>query len=429
MGTKRLSLGTNRLSTNVHGYETTGYPNYSVVQSNNHACLMRLKHYSVMAFWQILHYRRKLFLKERFAFVIAAAVLPFTGYFIFFGSPSETFPIPVVEKSMSASNLDDCPCAARKAIESHVERQTEGFIISTTRTLTSERNIEEDSSTINGSLNVHVWYGICGMSVDVLINWPHFPYFPDKRSFVSEFRKTEPSRVDSGERIFGFVHPQRSGMYKFAITSDDTSELWLSRNEDPASSEMIARVYSPHGSAWTKEGDYKKYPEQTSREILLHAGKKYYIESLSKQGSGAAHVAVFWCYGDSTFEIISSMYLSSFCENDNQESIPPHAGKKSNISLESKSKLYYFNRLPVIENKEYINFIPTCPYSPSFLVRQKLKRYQGVWRTVESRVFPQDDTDMIKSSYRPHWPKPNQLINESKVQSVVDKFVDSLRFR
>ena len=55
-------------------------------------------------------------------------------------------------------------------------------------------------------------------------------------------------------------------MYKFAITSDDTSELWLSSNEDPASSEMIARVYSPHISAWTKEGDYKKYPDQISRE-------------------------------------------------------------------------------------------------------------------------------------------------------------------
>ena len=386
-----------------------------------------------MAFWQIIHYRRKVFLKRRFALVIAAAVLPFTGYLIFFSSPSETFPIPVVEKSMSASNLDDCPCscpcAARKAIESNITKQTEGVTTSTTRTLTSERNIEDNSLTITGSLNAHMWYGICGMSVDVLRNWPHFPYLPDKRSFVSEFRKTELPREDSGERIFGFVHPQVSGMYKFAITSDDTSELWLSRNEDPASSEMIARVYSPHESAWTEEGDFKKYPDQISREILLHAGKKYYIESLSKQGSGAAHVAVFWSHGDSRFEIISSMYLSSFYENDSQESIPPHAGKQNNISLESKRKLYYFNRLPVIKKEDYINFIPTCPYSPSFLVRQKLQRYQGVWRTVQSHVFPQDDTDMIKSNYRPHWPKPNQLINGSRVQSVVDKFVDYLRFR
>ena len=189
-----------------------------------------------MAFWQIIHYRRKVFLKRRFALVIAAAVLPFTGYLIFFSSPSETFPIPVVEKSMSASNLDDCPCScpcvARKAIESNITKQTEGVTTSTTRTLTSERNIEDNSLTITGSLNAHMWYGICGMSVDVLRNWPHFPYLPDKRSFVSEFHKTELPRVDSGERIFGFVHPQVSGMYKFAITSNDTSELWLSTNKN-----------------------------------------------------------------------------------------------------------------------------------------------------------------------------------------------------
>ena len=393
---------------------------------------MRLVHYSAMAFWQILrtHYRRKLFLKRRLTFFIAVAVLPFMRYFIFFGAPSETFPLPVVEKSKSASNLDDCPCAARKAIESNIPKQIEGVITSTARTLTSERNVEQDSSTIKGSLNVHMWYGICGMSVDALRSWPHFPYFPNQRSFVSEFRKTQVLNMkDNGERIFGFVHPQVSGMYKFAITSDYTSELWLSRNEHPASTKMIARVYSPHGSAWTVEGDYKKYPEQISKEILLHAGKKYYIESLSKQGAGAAHVAVYWSYGNSTFKIISSEYLSSFYENDNQESIPLHAGKRSKISLESKSKLYYFNRLPVINKEDYINFIPTCPYSPSFLVRQKLQRYQGVWRTIESQVFPQDDTDMIKSNLRPHWPKPNQLINDSRVRSVVDKFVDSLRFR
>ena len=219
-------------------------------------------------------------------------------------------------------------------------------------------------------------------------------------------------------------------MYKFAITSDDTSELWLSRNEDPASSEMIARVYSPHGSAWTVEGDYKKYPEQISKEILLHAGKKYFIESLSKPGLGAAHVAVFWCYGDSTFEIISSKYLSSFYENDNQESIPPHAGKQSKTVLRSKRNIYYFNRLPFISRKEYIDLIPNRLYNPSFLVRGKLKRYQGIWQTQVSRVFPADDTDMYKNiSWKHDWKKPNTFVEAVRVESVVDKLMNSLRSR
>ncbi|KAL9956005.1 hypothetical protein ACROYT_G037419 [Oculina patagonica] len=238
--------------------------------------------------------------------------------------------------------------------------------------------------------------------------------------------------INNGERIFGFVHPQRSGEYKFAITSDDTSELWHSPNEDPASSEMIARVYSPNGSAWTEEGDYKKYPDQISKEITLHAGEKYYIESLSKQGSGAAHVAVYWSYRNSTFEIISSKYLSRFSKNNILESIPAHAGKQANTSLQSKSNLYYFNRLPVINRKEYINLIPTCPYSPSFLVRRKLGGDEGAmkWMANGSHVFPQDHTDMIQSNQKnehPYWTKPNALIDKNRVQSVVEKMMNSLQ--
>ena len=257
---------------------------------------------------------RRLFIKRRFTFGVLLASLLLLGYMMLLSSSETGLSTSVPGKILSTNIVCDCPCATKQQTQnSTLQPQTEVIVTSTTRTFTAERKVENDSSTSTGSLNVHMWYEICGMSVDILRNWPHFPYFPDKRSLVSEFRKTQVlNKKDNGERIFGFVHPQVGGMYKFAITSDDTSELWLSRNEDPASSEMIARVYSPHESAWTVEGDYKKYPEQISKEIVLHAGKKYYIESLSKQGSGAAHVAVFWSYGNSTFEIISPNYLSSF---------------------------------------------------------------------------------------------------------------------
>ena len=93
-----------------------------------------------------------------------------------------------------------------------------------------------------------MWSELSGTKVDTIRNWPHFPYFPDKRSFISKFYKMQlPPVGNKGESIFGLVHPQRNGQDKFAIISDDTSELWLSPNEDPASSEMIARVYSPDG--------------------------------------------------------------------------------------------------------------------------------------------------------------------------------------
>ena len=388
-----------------------------------------------MAFRRIpISFVRRLFVKRRFTYGVLIASLPFAGYLLLFSSSETGRSISVPAGKILPTNIVcDCPCATKQQAQNKTSKlQTDVIVTSTVRT--GERKVEHASSKSTGSLNVHLWSGICGMNVDILRNWSHFPYFPDKRSFVSEFRKTQVANVEnSGERIFGFVHPQVSGMYKFAITSDDTSELWLSRNEDPASSEMIARVYSPHGSAWTVEGDYKKYPDQISKEILLHAGKKYYIESLSKQGSGAAHVAVYWSYGNSTFEIISSKYLSSFSErNTDHESIPRHAGKHDKRTLQSKSYLYYFNRLPFLSWKEHINPIPTCPYNPSFLVRKKLKRYEGVTLTSLSQVFPQDETNMSPSGQvlsEDEWLKPNALVDNNTAKSVVGKFIKLLQSR
>ena len=380
-----------------------------------------------MAFWPIPYLQRRLFHKRRrCTFGIVAAVLLFMWYFIFFAAPSQ------IEKTSSVNIVDACHCASRETITNNIVKPKEVIIASPVGTVTRERKVEHDSCSSGGILNVHMWSEICGTKVDILRNWPHFPYFPDKRSFISKFYKTQfPHASNNGERIFGFVHPQRSGEHKFAIASDDTSELWLSTNEDPASSEMIARVYSPDGSAWTEEGDYTKYPDQISKEIVLNAGKKYYIESLSKQGSGAAHVAVYWSYRSSTLEVISSKYLSSFSGNNSREFIPPHAGKQTNISLQRKSNLHHFNRHPLINRKEYVNLLPSCPYSPSFLVRRKLQRFEGAagWLAQESHVFPQDDTDMIKSTFRPYWTKPNALVDKNRVESVVNKFVYSLRSR
>ena len=372
---------------------------------------------------------RRLLIKRRFSFGVMLTSLPLLGYLLLFSSSESRLSTSVPGKILSLDFGRDCPCATKNQTQNNIlEPQTEAIATS----FTGEQKVEHESTKSPGTLNVHMWSAVCGTNVDVLRNWPHFPYFPDKRSFISEFRKTQVANGEnSGERIFGFVHPQVSGMYKFAITSDDTSELWLSRNEDPASSEMIARVYSPNESTWTEEGDYKKYPEQISKEIFLHADQKYYIESLSKQGSGAAHVAVFWRYGDSAFEIISSKYLSNFSqESTDHESIPPHAGKHRKRTLRNNSYLYYFSRLPLISKKEYINLIPTCSYSPSFLVHKKLERYQGVTLPNLSKVFPQDDTNMLRSGRNlpdDEWLKPNALVDNNTAKSVAERFINSLQ--
>ena len=381
-----------------------------------------------MALWRIPILGRRLFGKRRFAFVVVVASLSSIVYLMLL-SPTEK---QATEYSFSTNTAPDCPSVIKQHAEYNTRgKQTRVIVTSTVRTLSATRKIDLHSSMSNGSLTVHMWSEICGTEVDILRDWPHFPYFPDKSSFVYEFYKSQLRNSNNGERIFGFLHPPRSGEYKFAITSDDASELWLSPNEDPASAEMIARVYSPVESAWTRMGDFNKYSGQISDLITLQSGKKYYIESLSKQGSGLAHVAVYWSYSSSNseFEIISSKYLSTFSKSKHYpdyEAIPVHAGKQPNNSPQSKSKLYDFYRLPLINRKEYdAGLIQTCTYSPSFLVRGKLERYQGISLTSDSRVFPQDDTNMLKSTSWKHQSLTSDPhTDKSIVESFVNKFVN-----
>ena len=130
-----------------------------------------------MASWRIripVSYARKLFIKRHFTFGIVLASISFLGYLLLF-APSQ-----------NGRSLCECPCATRPQTENNnVKPQTEAAITSTGRVFTQEVKVEHDSSSGSlKSLNVHTWSEICGMSVDILRNWPHFPFFPEKRSFI-----------------------------------------------------------------------------------------------------------------------------------------------------------------------------------------------------------------------------------------------------
>lgn len=375
-----------------------------------------------MTFRRIPLFGKKLFSKRRFAVVVLS--FPLIAYVLFFSTP-ERRKLITLEYTQSTITAPECPC-------NYTDKQIRMIATSKERIIPSVGKVAHGPSLSPGGLHVHMWSDICGTTVSNLRNSPHFPYFPYKSYSISDFYAFKPFDIrNGGERIFGFVHPHSSGEYKFAIVSDDTSELWLSPDEDPASSKMIARVFSPHASAWTEEHDYKGYPYQISKEIFLYAGSKYYIETLSKPGSRITHLAVYWSYGSSSssFEIISSQYLSRFSKDNTSEAIPPHAGKQPKRSLQSRSKLYDFNRLPFVKRQEYIGVIPACEYSPSFLVRRKLRQYEGVWLPKQSLVFPNDDTDMFKSTSNPSWSKPNTHVDRSTVEYVVNQLMISLRSR
>ena len=77
-----------------------------------------------------------------------------------------------------------------------------------------------------GTLNADIWRGLCGSQPTDLKKWCFFPLLPDEslKKSVDKF-DIEDNTEDYGQWIFGFLSPPTTGTYRFAIASDDTSEL------------------------------------------------------------------------------------------------------------------------------------------------------------------------------------------------------------
>ena len=100
-----------------------------------------------------------------------------------------------------------------------------------------------------------------------------------------------------GSRIAGYICPPLSGNYKFYISGDDQCELRLSTSESPNNKVKIASVPD-----WSSFREWGKYPQQTSGDIYLNQGQKYFIEVLHKEGGGGDHVSVGWLLPDGLTE-------------------------------------------------------------------------------------------------------------------------------
>jgi hypothetical protein len=109
-------------------------------------------------------------------------------------------------------------------------------------------------------------------------------------------------------RIIGLLQINVDGDYKFACSSDDSSALFLSTDENPANKVLIAREPNWTGlREWNGSGEGGRGPngcwgfENQSCAIHLLAGRKYYIELVAAEGGGGNHAAVTWDAGTGTF--------------------------------------------------------------------------------------------------------------------------------
>ena len=299
-------------------------------------------------------------------------------------------------------------------------------------------NLSFNSSNIPGVLNLHVWNDLCGLDVDRLRETPLFPRFPNERLFLRSFLTVRD--FDSyGQRIFGFIEPKVSGLYTFAASSDDTSELWLSFDENPHNIRLIASVFSPTESGWTEEGDFWKYPTQLSRNVRLIARQRYFVEALHKQGAGNGRIQVYWRKpGSVKFEAITGEYLISYIDDrklytnkfhdeDRLEALtwtPSHVKQRKYKGLDLSSQFNY-TALPFIDRNVVKGILESCYYKPSYIIERNLSRYEGVNLIHDSFVYPIDNTNLHRA-YIP-WSKGNKLVDNQTVNDVVGEFMENLQ--
>lgn len=135
---------------------------------------------------------------------------------------------------------------------------------------------------------------------------PRYARRPDRREWLHSFETRQTgNRSFYVARFRGYLHPPTTGVYRLAIASDDTSELLLGTDESPATRRSVAKIGS-----YTRERDWTRTAPQRSGELLLEAGRAYYIEAVHQQAGGEAHLSVAWEGPGIPLGVVPGEYLS-----------------------------------------------------------------------------------------------------------------------
>uniref|UniRef100_A0A671QTX6 Beta-1,4-N-acetylgalactosaminyltransferase n=1 Tax=Sinocyclocheilus anshuiensis TaxID=1608454 RepID=A0A671QTX6_9TELE len=247
-----------------------------------------------------------------------------------------------------------------------------------------------------GRVNMHVFEDCCGGSLDQLRNNLLYPLFPNVRTTISRLA-VSPQWSNYGLRIFGYLHPEITDEYVFAVSSDDNSEFWLSLNESPENLQRLVYV-GETGNEWTAPGEYWKFASQISKPVLLVKDMKYFFEILLKQNRGMDHLEIAWSlnHDNGTFSVITSELLSLYEDESSLQMgdidhipqtkasydrllqpipMPPHSAGDM-IREDPRDHIYKYKMLDESNLKD---FFSECHYSPSYILREQIGRYEGVY--------------------------------------------------
>ncbi len=102
--------------------------------------------------------------------------------------------------------------------------------------------------------------------------------------------------------VFGFIRPPESGDYIFGLANDDNAGLYLSTDDDPANTTLIANEAGWSGVRnYVTVGGGSVSADKQSEPISLEAGQDYYVEVVTGEGGGGDNTAVAWSFSADGF--------------------------------------------------------------------------------------------------------------------------------
>lgn len=118
-----------------------------------------------------------------------------------------------------------------------------------------------------------------------------------------------------GQRLRGYVTVPETGTYRFYVSSDDHSQVWVSEDGTQWGKELAVDFRD-----WSNIEEWTKSGSQQSREYVLEAGQKIYVEILHKEGNVRDFVQLGWTTpGNATPEQIPTECIRSYALDANDQ--------------------------------------------------------------------------------------------------------------
>ena len=165
-----------------------------------------------------------------------------------------------------------------------------------------------------------------------IVGFPNFPYRPTGWEVRPALEGPENWGTYYLTRMRGYLSAPVTGEYTFWIASDNSSELWLSSDTDPAKVKKIAFLSR---YAWVAPHEWSHFPSQRSEKIFLQAGQAYYLEAFQEQTSGGDHLAVAWQGPSVNQAVITNRYLRPWIEPGDPVSVLPANGIRRDLGFDA----------------------------------------------------------------------------------------------